>query len=358
MATGKVKSFDYSTGSGLIKQDNGGGDVIVHFSAVKSKSQRTLKAGQRVQFELGRGTAGLRATNVEIFNDFPAVAPNTFGQSVSAAPSNPNPRKKTKLWPFAVGGVATLGALFVALGSRQSAPSSQPTTAATPTAHVIGVMSKSATLKPMAKKTGVIAMVPSPLQGEEFAQTRLRELSPEEASNLTPQQVQYALNEIYARHGYIFANSGPRKQFKHFAWYKPVVGQSEVVSWQKFSALEKRNAQILNGVRTTRREEQAQQEQIAQSYKAEQKRLAEEEQQQRVAQQQVAQTRQNEPDSRSDSREFDSSDSASDAFTSSAQTPDHGASDDTTPTGFPIFTGPRGGRFHISKNGNKVYEKR
>ena len=30
---------------------------------------------------------------------------------------------------------------------------------------------------------------------------------------------------------------------------------------------------------------------------------------------------------------------------------------DTTATGLPIYVGPRGGRYHISKNGNKVYEK-
>lgn len=30
----------------------------------------------------------------------------------------------------------------------------------------------------------------------------------------------------------------------------------------------------------------------------------------------------------------------------------------TTPTGKTIYEGPRGGHYHISKNGNKVYEKR
>lgn len=33
-------------------------------------------------------------------------------------------------------------------------------------------------------------------------------------------------------------------------------------------------------------------------------------------------------------------------------------SGDYTPRGFKIYTGPRGGRYHISKNGNKVYERR
>ncbi len=30
----------------------------------------------------------------------------------------------------------------------------------------------------------------------------------------------------------------------------------------------------------------------------------------------------------------------------------------TTATGLPIYEGPRGGRYHISKSGKKVYEKR
>lgn len=33
------------------------------------------------------------------------------------------------------------------------------------------------------------------------------------------------------------------------------------------------------------------------------------------------------------------------------------SSGDTTPTGLPVFTGPRGGRYHYSKSGKKVYEK-
>lgn len=31
---------------------------------------------------------------------------------------------------------------------------------------------------------------------------------------------------------------------------------------------------------------------------------------------------------------------------------------DKTATGLPIYEGPRGGRYHISKNGNKVYERK
>ena len=40
-------------------------------------------------------------------------------------------------------------------------------------------------------------------------------------------------------------------------------------------------------------------------------------------------------------------------------TPTDGASTGTTATGLPIYTGPRGGQYHISpKSGKKVYERR
>lgn len=354
MNRGKIKSFDHSTGSGVIARENGGEDVVVHFSAVKSRSQRTLQAGQFVQFELSRDTAGLRAKNVEVVANFATATPDISPQSVPvAAPSNQSQRKKTQLWPLGIGGVAAVGALFVALHSRHSTQPLQPTTAATtaatPSARAVGLASKPAPSKPLAKKPIVIPTQLAPLQGEKFAQTRLRELSPEEAGSLRPEQVQYALNEIYARHGYSFARSGPRQQFRRFAWYKPVKGQSQVASWQQFSAVEKRNAQLLNGARTAQREEQARQTQIARQ----QRRLDEQAQQERVMQRQVAQARQNEPEPKFTIP--DSSDTTSDL---SSETPDSGSSGDTTPTGFPIFTGPRGGRYHISKNGNKVYEKR
>lgn len=31
---------------------------------------------------------------------------------------------------------------------------------------------------------------------------------------------------------------------------------------------------------------------------------------------------------------------------------------ETTPTGIPIYEGPRGGRYHYSKSGNKIYERK
>ena len=351
MIRGKIISFDHSKGSGVIEPENGGENVSVHFSAVTSKSQRTLQAGQFVQFESSRDAAGLRATNVEILDDSATITPIAL---TSVAAPNRGTRAKTKLWPLGIGGVAAVGALFVALGSRQNAQLPPAPTVATAPARALTDASKPTIAKVVAPKPVVVQAPPAPLPGEQFAQTRLRELSTGETENLTPAQLQYALNEIYARHGYRFATSGPRQKFERFAWYKPVKGQSEVASWQQFSALEKRNAQLLQGARSAQREEQARQAQIAQSYQADQKRLAERGRQEQSAQRQVAQARRSEPE-----QSFDLPESSDSAITdSSPATFDSGSSGDFTATGKPIFTGPRGGRYHISKNGNKVYEKR
>ena len=355
MTNGTIKSFDYSKGSGVIEQDNGGENVTVHFSAVKSKNQRTLQPGQRVQFDLNRDAAGLRATNVEILDDgttqSATVISANSAQSARVAPPNRNSRAKSKLWPLGIGGVAALGALFMALGSRSRVQSPPPPTAATSPVSAAMSTKKSAVARPLAPKP-IVVRAPAPLPGEQFAQTRMRELSDEEAQSLTPAQLQYALNEIYARHGYRFVASKVRQQFRSFAWYKPVEGQSQVASWQKFSALEKHNAQLLNQARSAQREEEARQTQIAQSYQADQKRLAERDERDQITRQQVAQARQNEPQP-----SFDSSDRTTPDSSASA-TFDSDSSGDFTATGKPIFTGPRGGRYHISKNGNKVYEKR
>jgi len=64
MQTGTVKWFNEAKGFGFIAQDNGSGDVFVHFSAIQGKGFRTLTEGQKVRFEVQKGPKGLQATNV------------------------------------------------------------------------------------------------------------------------------------------------------------------------------------------------------------------------------------------------------------------------------------------------------
>jgi CspA family cold shock protein len=63
MATGTVKWFSDQKGYGFISGDDGK-DVFCHFSAVQTEGFKTLKDGQKVQFEVTQGEKGLRAANV------------------------------------------------------------------------------------------------------------------------------------------------------------------------------------------------------------------------------------------------------------------------------------------------------
>jgi len=61
--TGTVKWFNDKKGFGFIEQE-GGGDVFVHHSVIKSEGYRTLKEGQRVEMDVKDGDKGLQAENV------------------------------------------------------------------------------------------------------------------------------------------------------------------------------------------------------------------------------------------------------------------------------------------------------
>ena len=63
MPTGEVKWFNDSKGFGFIKQDDGD-DVFVHHSAIQGEGFKTLKEGQRVEFDVEQGPKGPRAVNV------------------------------------------------------------------------------------------------------------------------------------------------------------------------------------------------------------------------------------------------------------------------------------------------------
>lgn len=68
MNTGTVKWFNAEKGFGFIKNDNGGDDVFVHFSAIQTEGFKSLEEGQKVTFDIEsdpRNSSKLRAVNVE-----------------------------------------------------------------------------------------------------------------------------------------------------------------------------------------------------------------------------------------------------------------------------------------------------
>ena len=226
MARGRVTSFDYSKGSGLIAPENGGADVTVHFSQVKSKSQRTLHEGQRVEFEISREAGELRAKNVEILDGAaaanqtprPARAPQTAAHASNAPMGNApmgNARRKTKLWPLGVVGAGAILAVLVSSKSRVQPPQNlaPPTVAPAPVRAQVAAPKALTASKPAAKA----ATVPRALEGERFSQTHLRRMSAGEAGALSPDQLQYAISEMYARHGFDFRKVSKRKLFGQHA---------------------------------------------------------------------------------------------------------------------------------------------
>ena len=69
MGTGTVKWFNSGKGYGFITNDDGSGDLFVHFSAINSEGFKTLEEGQKVTFETesdSRDASKLRAVNVTV----------------------------------------------------------------------------------------------------------------------------------------------------------------------------------------------------------------------------------------------------------------------------------------------------
>lgn len=65
MVTGTVKWFDEKKGYGFISKDDGG-DVFVHYSAIKMDGFKTLREGQKVEFEVTQSPKGEQASNVRV----------------------------------------------------------------------------------------------------------------------------------------------------------------------------------------------------------------------------------------------------------------------------------------------------
>ena len=67
MNNGTVKWFNQDKGFGFISNDDGSGDIFVHFSAIQGEGFRTLNEGQKVTFDSEpdpKDSRKLRAVNV------------------------------------------------------------------------------------------------------------------------------------------------------------------------------------------------------------------------------------------------------------------------------------------------------
>jgi len=64
MATGTVKWFNDAKGFGFVTPEGGGKDLFAHFSAIQGQGFKTLREGQRVQFDVTAGPKGEQASNI------------------------------------------------------------------------------------------------------------------------------------------------------------------------------------------------------------------------------------------------------------------------------------------------------
>jgi CspA family cold shock protein len=69
MATGIVKWFNNRKGFGFVAPNDGNEDLFVHFSAIETDGFKTLKEGQKVQFEIEDGQKGKSAVHVKAIDD-------------------------------------------------------------------------------------------------------------------------------------------------------------------------------------------------------------------------------------------------------------------------------------------------
>ena len=64
MSTGTVRWFNGKKGFGFIVPDDGGENLFVHHSEIKTTGYATLEEGQKVEFDIGQGKKGPCAVNV------------------------------------------------------------------------------------------------------------------------------------------------------------------------------------------------------------------------------------------------------------------------------------------------------
>jgi len=89
--------------------------------------------------------------------------------------------------------------------------------------------------------------------GERYPQTRTRLITEQETAAMSYAQLRYAINEIYARHGFDFSSQPAiANRFRPFEWYQPKEGVLMTEIENEFSETERANVKVLARYRDQR----------------------------------------------------------------------------------------------------------
>lgn len=91
------------------------------------------------------------------------------------------------------------------------------------------------------------------LPGERYPETRLRSLSVDDLRHLSLEELQYAVNEMFARRGAEFPKAEIKRHFQQFTWYRPRPGLDFDQVEADFSELERENLKRLGVAREAKK---------------------------------------------------------------------------------------------------------
>ena len=84
-----------------------------------------------------------------------------------------------------------------------------------------------------------------------FPNSSREEITEKDAADLSDEELRYAINELYARHGYIFKDDAMRSYYENFDWYEETVAP-DAFSLDLFNDTERKNIEILQKERDRR----------------------------------------------------------------------------------------------------------
>lgn len=93
-----------------------------------------------------------------------------------------------------------------------------------------------------------------PLDGERFPETRMREITPDEVTSLSDEDLRYVINEMYARYGMTFKDKTYQANFEGTKWYQPNERWTPEQIERSFNSTERKNFRTLTRERAARQQ--------------------------------------------------------------------------------------------------------